>query len=310
MSHFHSCVLSQQTAPVMPFVPGSWWTHQPSVGLKHWLMQRMGQQEPVMVLEAQQAEDRQRSAFSTLTWCDRAGRRKTEARLRSLVERGRVGQNIDALTRALVRARVFAWLRYLGRCWCRWRWGCACVCWWWHLRRKAPCPAASGALWRARPRPQSWEEEGRASVHPAWRRDEEITSSEAFTNPVCKVLMLFSRSGTYRCEIRAGLWLGHLMAVEEDCLPVWRRSEYDWDWQTKDSRGLNPSERTLTTGPRGEVFQRGPFHTEVSVSHHKHFVQNSSVVDEALQHAGRTDIGQAAGAKDQGHLHGRHTGGD
>lgn len=37
------------------------------MGLKHWLMQQMGQQEPVMVLEAQQAEDRQRCAFSTLT---------------------------------------------------------------------------------------------------------------------------------------------------------------------------------------------------------------------------------------------------
>ncbi len=28
---------------------------------------------------------------------------------------------------------------------------------------------------------------------------------------------------THCCEIRTGLWLGHLMAVEEDGLPVWRQ---------------------------------------------------------------------------------------
>lgn len=63
-------------------------------------------------------------------------------------------------------------------------------------------------------------------------------------------------------------------------------------------------ESRLTTGPRGEVLQRGPFHAEVSVSHHKHFVQNGPVVDEALQHAGRMHISQAASAEDQGHLSG------
>lgn len=61
-------------------------------------------------------------------------------------------------------------LQYLGRCWCRWQWGCACVCWWWRPRRTGPCPAALGALWPGRPRPQSWEEAGRASAHPAWRK--------------------------------------------------------------------------------------------------------------------------------------------
>lgn len=54
-----------------------------------------------------------------------------------------------------------------------------------------------------------------------------MAASEAFTNPGCKVLMSFSRSSTYRCEIRAGLWLGHLMAVEENGLSVWRRNELD-----------------------------------------------------------------------------------
>lgn len=120
--------------------------------------------------------------------------------------------------------------------------------------------------------------------------------------------MLLSRSSTYRRQMGGGLWLGHLMAVEENGLSVCRRSELDENRRTRDSRGPNPSESTLTAGPRGEVFQRGPFHAEVSVSHHKHFVQNGSVVDEALQHAGRTDGGQAAGAEDQGHLRGRHTG--
>lgn len=44
------------------------------------------------------------------------------------------------------------------------------------------------------------------------------------------------------------------------------------------------------------------------VSHHKHLVQNGPVVDEALQHAGRTHVVQAAHAEDQGHLHGHHAG--
>lgn len=68
-------------------------------------------------------------------------------------------------------------LNYLERCWCRWRWGCPCECWWWYPRRTAPCRAAAGALWPGRPRPRSWEEAGRASVRPAWRRNEEIPSS-------------------------------------------------------------------------------------------------------------------------------------
>lgn len=32
---------------------------------------------------------------------------------------------------------------------------------------------------------------------------------------------------SYRREVRAGLWLGHLMAVEENCLSVWRRRHSD-----------------------------------------------------------------------------------
>lgn len=43
------------------------------------------------------------------------------------------------------------------------------------------------------------------------------------------------------------------------------------------------------------------------VSDHKHLVQDGSVVDEALQHAGGPDVGQAAGAEDQGHLHGHRS---
>lgn len=43
----------------------------------------------------------------------------------------------------------------------------------------------------------------------------------------------------------------------------------------------------------------------MALAHHEHFVQHGPVVDEALQHAGRVDVGQAAGAEDQGHLHGR-----
>lgn len=77
-----------------------------------------------------------------------------------------------------------------------------------------------------RPQLQSWEEAGRASVHPAWGRDEEITSSEAFTSLVCKCNAVFQIS-TYCCEIRARLWLGHLVAVEEYRLSVWRQRESD-----------------------------------------------------------------------------------
>lgn len=66
----------------------------------------------------------------------------------------------------------------------------------------------------------------------------------------------------------------------------------------------------LTAGSGGEVLQRGPLHAEVALSHHKDFVQDGAVVDEALQHAGRVDISQAAGAEDQGHLQGRGTGQD
>lgn len=58
-----------------------------------------------------------------------------------------------------------------------------------------------------------------------------------------------------------------------------------------------------TTRTGGEVLERGPLHTEVSVSYNKHFVQNSSVVDEALENTGRMDIYQASRAEDQRHLH-------
>lgn len=49
-------------------------------------------------------------------------------------------------------------------------------------------------------------------------RDEQIT-------PGRRSWRVFFRSRTYRCEIRAGLGLGHLMAVEENGLSVWKRSE-------------------------------------------------------------------------------------
>ncbi len=58
----------------------------------------------------------------------------------------------------------------------------------------------------------------------------------------------------------------------------------------------------LTTGTGGEVLERGPLYAEVSVSYHKHLVQNSSVVDEALEHTGRMDISQTPCTEDQRHL--------
>lgn len=59
----------------------------------------------------------------------------------------------------------------------------------------------------------------------------------------------------------------------------------------------------LTTGTGGEVLEWGPLHTEVSVSDNKNLVQDSSVVDEALEHTGRMDISQTPCAEDQRHLH-------
>lgn len=58
----------------------------------------------------------------------------------------------------------------------------------------------------------------------------------------------------------------------------------------------------LTTGTGGEVLEWGPLYAEVSVSYHKHLVQNSSVVDEALEHTGRMDISQTPRTEDQRHL--------
>lgn len=57
-----------------------------------------------------------------------------------------------------------------------------------------------------------------------------------------------------------------------------------------------------TCGPRREVLQRRPLHHGVGVPHHKHFVEHSVVVDEALDHAGRFDVLQVLFAEDDGHL--------
>lgn len=97
------------------------------------------------------------------------------------------------------------------------------------------------------------------------------------------------------------------MAVEENCLSVCR-----WRQITVKVRQARDRERSvcgLTTGPGGEVLERGPFHAEVSVSYDKHFVQNSSVVDEALEHAGRMNVSQTPCAEDQRHLQRHFTAG-
>lgn len=57
-----------------------------------------------------------------------------------------------------------------------------------------------------------------------------------------------------------------------------------------------------TCGPRREVLQRRSLHHSVGVSHHKHFVEHSIVVDEALDHTGRLDVLQVLFTEDDGHL--------
>lgn len=57
-----------------------------------------------------------------------------------------------------------------------------------------------------------------------------------------------------------------------------------------------------TCGPRREVLQRRSLHHSVRVSHHKHFVEHSIVVDEALDHTGRFNVLQVLFAEDDGHL--------
>lgn len=116
--------------------------------------------------------------------------------------------------------------------------------------------------------------------------------------------MACSTSGAHRGEVRAGLRLGHLMAVEEYRLPVWRADRIRHR-RARDSKGRDLGRRPLTTGPGGEVLERGSLHAEVAVAHHEDLVQDGAVVDEALQHTGRTHVSQAAAAEDQGHLRGR-----
>lgn len=57
-----------------------------------------------------------------------------------------------------------------------------------------------------------------------------------------------------------------------------------------------------TTRTRGEVLERGPLHAEVTVANDKHFVQDCSMVDEALENTGRMDVHQTPRAEDQRHL--------
>lgn len=71
------------------------------------------------------------------------------------------------------------------------------------------------------------------------------------------------------------------------------------------SPGASPPGRLSacpTCGPRREVFQRRSLHHSVRVSHHKHFVEHSVVVDEALDHTGRFDVVQVLFTEDDGHL--------
>lgn len=58
-------------------------------------------------------------------------------------------------------------------------------------------------------------------------RDQETVSSEAFSSRAPSSFSAGPQTRNYRCEIRAGLWLGHLVAVEEYRLSVCTQSAFD-----------------------------------------------------------------------------------